>query len=44
MTNPTGHGMQLGLVYPQTELGGAPEAVGRIGLAAEELGYDCLLA
>lgn len=36
--------MQLGLVYPQTELGGDPEAVRRIGLAAEELGYDYLLA
>ena len=36
--------MRIGAVYPQTELGGDPEAVRRIGLAAEELGYDHLLA
>lgn len=36
--------MKIGLVYPQTELGGDPDAVRRIGLAAAELGYDHLLA
>lgn len=36
--------MKIGAVYPQTELGGDPEAVRRIGLAAESLGYDYLLA
>jgi len=36
--------MQIGAVYPQTELGGDPEAVRRIGLAVEELGFDYLLA
>jgi probable F420-dependent oxidoreductase len=36
--------MKIGVIYPQTELGGDPEAVHRIGLAAEELGYDHLLA
>ena len=36
--------MQVGVVYPQTELGGDPAAVGRIGLAVEELGYDYLMA
>ena len=36
--------MEIGLIYPQTELGGDPEAVRRIGVAAEALGYDHLLA
>jgi probable F420-dependent oxidoreductase len=36
--------MRIGAVYPQIELGGDPEAVRRIGLAAEELGYAHLLA
>lgn len=36
--------MKIGVIYPQTELQGDPEAVRRIGLAAEELGYDHLLA
>jgi probable F420-dependent oxidoreductase len=36
--------MKIGFVYPQTELGGDPEAVRRIGLAAEHLGYTHLLA
>ncbi|HEX2362423.1 MAG TPA: hypothetical protein VHI11_10155 [Jiangellaceae bacterium] len=36
--------MQIGVVYPQTELGGDPAAVRRIGVAVEELGYDHLLA
>ncbi len=36
--------MQIGVVYPQTELGGDPAAVGRFGRAVEELGFDHLLA
>ena len=35
--------MKIGVIYPQTELHGDPEAVHRIGLAAEDLGYDHLL-
>lgn len=35
--------MKLGVVYPQIELDGDPEAVRRIGLATEDLGYDHLL-
>lgn len=36
--------MKIGVIYPQTELQGDPEAVRRIGLATEDLGYDHLLA
>ena len=36
--------MQLGIVYPQIELGGSPHAVRAIGRGAEEMGYDYLLA
>lgn len=36
--------MEYGIVYPQIELGGDPAAVRSIGIAAEELGYDYLLA
>jgi len=36
--------MQIGVVYPQIELGGDPAAVRRIGRAVEELGFDHLLA
>jgi probable F420-dependent oxidoreductase len=36
--------MEIGFIYPQTELGGDPRAVRRIGRAAEELGFDYLLA
>tara|TARA_B100000953_G_C18005454_1_gene416415 strand:+ start:449 stop:1306 length:858 start_codon:yes stop_codon:yes gene_type:complete len=36
--------MEIGVVYPQTELNGDPEAVRAIGLATEEFGYDYLLA
>lgn len=36
--------LEIGLVYPQIELGGEPDAVRRIGAAAEDLGYDHLLA
>jgi probable F420-dependent oxidoreductase len=36
--------MQIGVVYPQTELRGDPGAVRRIGRAVEDLGFDHLLA
>ncbi|MFA7586993.1 MAG: LLM class F420-dependent oxidoreductase [Novosphingobium sp.] len=36
--------MKVGLIYPQTELKGDPQAVRDIGLAAQELGYRHLLA
>jgi probable F420-dependent oxidoreductase len=36
--------MQIGAVYPQTELHGDPAAVRRIGRAVEDLGFDYLLA
>lgn len=36
--------MKIGAVYPQTELHGDPDAVRRIGVAVEQLGYDYLLA
>jgi len=36
--------MEIGIVYPQTELGGDPDAVGRFGRAVENLGFDYLLA
>src|SRR4051812_44607177 len=36
--------MQIGVVYPQTELRGDPSAVRTIGLAVERLGFDHLLA
>jgi probable F420-dependent oxidoreductase len=36
--------MQIGIVYPQTELRGDPDAVRRIGIAVEQLGFDHLLA
>lgn len=35
--------MKIGVIYPQNELQGDPEAVRRIGLATEELGFDHLL-
>ena len=35
--------MKIGIIYPQTELKGDPSAVKRIGVAAEELGFDHLL-
>lgn len=35
--------MQVGVVYPQIELGGDPAALGAIGLATETLGYEYLL-
>ena len=34
--------MKIGVIYPQTELGGDPEAVAAFGKAAEALGYDYL--
>lgn len=36
--------MKFGLIYPQNELQGDPEAVRHIAVAAEELGFDYLLA
>ena len=36
--------MQIGVVYPQIELGGDPSAVRRFGRAVEDLGFDHLLA
>jgi hypothetical protein len=38
------HAMQIGVVYPQIELGGDPAAVRRFGRAVEDLGFDYLLA
>lgn len=35
--------MQLGAIYPQTELQGDPEALRAIGCAVESMGYDYLL-
>lgn len=35
--------MEIGVVYPQNELGGNPDAVRMIGRATEALGYDYLL-
>ena len=35
--------MKIGIVYPQIELQGDPEALERFARAAEELGYDHLL-
>ncbi|HIF92676.1 MAG TPA: LLM class F420-dependent oxidoreductase [Myxococcales bacterium] len=35
--------MKIGIVYPQTELRGRPEAIGQIGLSAEELGFNHIL-
>jgi probable F420-dependent oxidoreductase len=36
--------MRTGAAYPQTELKGDPEAIGRFGTAVESLGYDHILA
>jgi len=36
--------VQIGVAYPQNELRGDPTAVGRIGSAVEDLGFDHLLA
>ncbi len=35
--------MKFGVVYPQNEMHGDPRAVGAIGRAAEDLGYDSIL-
>jgi probable F420-dependent oxidoreductase len=35
--------MEIGVVYPQIELGGDPVAVRRFGTAVEDLGFDHLL-
>ena len=36
--------VHIGVVYPQTELRGDPDAVRRLGSAVEDLGFDHLLA
>jgi probable F420-dependent oxidoreductase len=36
--------MKIGVIYPQIEMKGDPEAVRRFGVAAEQLGYDHLIA
>jgi probable F420-dependent oxidoreductase len=36
--------MQIGVVYPQIELGGSPEALRRFATAVEELGFEHLVA
>ena len=36
--------MQIGVVYPQSELGGDPDAARRYGTAVEALGFDHILA
>jgi len=36
--------MKIGVIYPQIEMKGDPEAVRRFALAAEQLGYDHLIA
>lgn len=43
-TSMTTRPIKVGVIYPQTELQGDPEAVRRIGLAAESLGFDHLVA
>ena len=35
--------MKIGVVYPQTELGGDPQALHSIGMAVEKLGFNHLL-
>jgi probable F420-dependent oxidoreductase len=35
--------MKLGVIYPQIELGGDPQALRRFAIAAEEVGYDHLV-
>src|SRR5215471_13889071 len=35
--------MKIGVVYPQIETGGDPDALDKIGRAVEDLGYDHLL-
>jgi probable F420-dependent oxidoreductase len=36
--------IKVGIIYPQIELGGDPEAVRQIGRATEDLGFDHLVA
>lgn len=43
MKQPAGT-LRIGVVYPQTELRGDPGAVRRFGTAAEDLGFDHILA
>jgi probable F420-dependent oxidoreductase len=35
--------MEIGVIYPQAQLGGDPDALRRFGQAAEEVGYDHLV-
>lgn len=35
--------MKIGAIYPQIELGGAPEPIGQIGRAVEQMGLDHLV-
>ena len=35
--------MQLGVIFPQTEIGADPKAVRDFAQAAEEMGYDHLI-
>jgi len=44
MSAETNHGMRIGVVYPQTELGGDIGAIKAFAQAAEDLGYDHILA
>ena len=44
LKRPSAGTLQIGVVYPQTELGGDPGAVRRIGTGVEDLGFDHLLA
>jgi probable F420-dependent oxidoreductase len=41
---PSAGTLQIGVVYPQIELRGDPDAVRRIGKGAEDLGFDHVLA
>jgi probable F420-dependent oxidoreductase len=36
--------LRIGVVFPQTEIAGDPDATRRVGMTAEQLGYDHLLA
>jgi probable F420-dependent oxidoreductase len=44
LKQPSAGTLQIGVVYPQIELRGDPDAVRRIGKGAEDLGFDHVLA
>jgi hypothetical protein len=44
MKQPPPGTLQIGVVYPQTELRGDPRAVRQIGTGVEDLGFDHILA